>query len=177
MRSWNDSVGLANERGSALIEGAVCMAVILAIGLGALWTGNIMLRYYQLEKAVQSAARYATRSESIPGQSSANRRRSATEIATFLGNAAQNGKPAISPSDLTVEIQCGTSPSSLTTCTNPELQPPGNFVQVKASLVVASNDPVMAFARSVNGLLGVLHVGAPLPASVTVSNASVAMVE
>ena len=177
MRSSNDGVGLASERGSALIEGVVCMAVILAIGLGALWTGNIMLRYYQMEKAVQSAARYATRSESIPGQSSANRRRSATEISTFLANAVKNGKPAISSSDVTIDIQCGTSPSSLSTCTNPESQPPGNFVQVKASLLVASSDPVMAFARSVNGLLGVLHVGAPFPASVTVTNASVAMVE
>src|SRR5205823_14754307 len=97
MQSSNSGVRRAaggRQRGSAMIETSVCICVVLAVALGALWTGNIMLRYYQLEKAVQAAARYGARSETVPG-GGAVRRRTSAEITSFLTKAAQNGKPAI----------------------------------------------------------------------------------
>jgi len=167
---------MKNESGSAMIETAVCITVVLAVALGAVWTGNVMLRYYQLEKAVQAATRYGARSETIPG-GGASRRRTTAEITAFLQNAAQNGRPAIDVSKLTVTVQCGATPSVIGTCTNPENQPSGTYLQVKAALVVAADDPVMAFARSVNGVLGALHIGAPFPSTVTVTDTSLAIVE
>jgi Flp pilus assembly protein TadG len=189
MRSWNDGVGWfsrhharAKERaidecGSALLEACVVIPVILAIGLGAFWTGNLTVRYFQLEKASQAATRYAARSETVPG-GGASRRRTAAEIKQFVVDTAANQKPALTIDGATeVTITCGPTPSSLTTCANPESQPTGNYVQVKVTKVVASNDPVMAFSRAVNALLGIVHAGAPLPSSVTVSEASVAIIE
>jgi Flp pilus assembly protein TadG len=195
MRSWNDDVGrkddvgrqhvdaarlrvrLGQERASALLEACVVLPVILAIGLGGFWTGNLTVRFFQLEKASQSATRYAARSETVPN-GGASRRRTAAEIRQFVVDTAANQKPPLAIDGNTeVTISCGPAPASLTTCANPELQTTGNYIQVTVTKVVASNDPVMAFSRAVNGMLGIVHAGAPLPSSVTVSEASVAIIE
>lgn len=172
MRLLRVRVWAADERGDALIEAAVTMALVLAVGLGAFWVGNLVLRYYQLEKAVQTAARYGARSEYLPGGGPA-RRRTAAEIQQYTIGAAD--PVLLTPAD--VVITCGPLATALSACPNPELQPAGTFLHIKTSSVVASNDPVMAFARAANGLLHVLGVGSPFPTSVTITDSALSITE
>lgn len=162
-----------DERGSAMVEAPAAIIVILSIGMGAFFIGNLVLRYHQLEEAVASGARYGARAQLVPGAGAA-RRRTAAEITAFTQQAA---KPL---GAVTVEITCGDDLATLDSqppCANPELFPSGRYLQVRASTVVASNDPVMAIARSVNGLLNAIGAGEPFPPNVTVTDSSVALIE
>lgn len=49
-----------DERGAVLIEMAVVLPVLLAIGLGVFEFGNIFYQYHLLSNAVRDAARYAS---------------------------------------------------------------------------------------------------------------------
>ncbi len=161
------------ERGSALVEAPFAIIIILVLGLGAFFIGNIVLRYHQLEEAVGSSARYGARAQTIPG-AGAGRRRSAAEITAFAQQAAQ---PL---AGVTVEIKCGTDLATLAAqpaCANPEAEPAGRYLQIRASSVVASNDPVMAIARSVNSLFGAVGLGRPFPPNLLVTDSSVALIE
>lgn len=162
-----------DERGSAMVEAPAAIIVILSIGMGAFFIGNLVLRYHQLEEAVSSGARYGARAQHIPGGGPA-RRRTAAEIAAFTQQAAA---PLGS---VTVEITCGDDLATLAAqppCANPELFPSGRYLQVRATTVVASNDPVMAIARSVNRLFDAIGAGEPFPPNVTVTDSSVALIE
>ena len=165
-----------SQRGNAMIETPVAIVVMMIFGLGAFWVGNLTLRYHQLEEAVHSGARYAARAYYAPGSGSA-RRRTANDIVTFTTRAAQ---PVSSDPSFTVEIKCGADLATLDAqpqCLNPELQPTGTYIQVRASAVVAKTDPIMALGRSVNAVFSTIGVGSPLPDQVTVTDSSVAIVE
>lgn len=162
-----------DQRGAAMIEAPAAIVVILGIGLGAFFIGNLVLRYHQLEEAVATGARFAARASTVPG-AGAERRRTAEEIVTYVELAAE---PL---AGVTVSIRCGADLATLDAqpeCTNPEAQPPGRYIQIRASSVVAEDDPVMAVARSVNALFGAIGAGEPFPPSATVTDASVALVE
>lgn len=161
------------EQGAALVEAPAAIVVILAIGMGAFFIGNLVLRYHQLEEAVGAGARYAARAATVPG-GGAERRRTAAEIETYVQFAAE---PL---AGVDVQLRCGDDLATLDAqpdCTNPELLAPGRYVQVRASSVVAADDPVMAIARTVNSLFRVIGAGEPFPPSATVTDASVALVE
>ena len=162
-----------DERGSTIVEAPAAICVILALGLGAFFIGNLVLRYHQLEEAVGAGARYGARATAVPG-GGAERRRSAAEITAFVQDAAD---PL---AGVSVSIKCGDDLATLDAqpeCANPESQPAGRYIQVRASTVAAEDDPVMALARTVNSLFGAVGAGEPFPSTVTVTDASVAIVE
>lgn len=159
------------ERGTAMIEAPFAIIVILAIGMGAFWVGNIVSRYQQLEEAVHAGARYGSRAYAAPNTGA--RRRTNPEITAFTTNAAD---PL---STVAVAVQCGTDPNALAPCSNPETYPPGTYLEVTASAPVASNDPILGLGRSINGLLDVMLPGSPspFPESITATESSVAVIE
>ena len=162
-----------DERGSTIVEAPAAICVILALGLGAFFIGNLVLRYHQLEEAVGAGARYGARAAAAPG-GGADRRRTAAEITAYV----QDGADPLS--SVTVSIKCGDNLATLDSqpeCANPEFQPAGRYIQVRASSVAAQDDPVMALARTVNSLFGAVGAGEPFPSTVTVTDASVAIVE
>jgi Flp pilus assembly protein TadG len=171
---------LRGERGTALVETPFAICIMLGIGFGAFWVGNIVLRYHQLEEAVRSGSRFGARAYFAPdGQG--QRRRTAQQINDFTVQAA-------SPIVATIEIRCGqtltesTSPgdNGLAVCADPQDQtthPAGSYLQVRATATVSQNDPIMELARSVNTLFRLIRVGDVLPNSITLSDSSVATVE
>jgi len=169
-----------SQRGNAMIETPVAIVVMMVFGLGAFWVGNLVVRYHQLEEAVHSAARYGARAYYAPGQG-ANRRRTANDIVTYATTAAQ----PVSTSDpknvqFSVELKCGSDLATLDaqpSCGSPENQAPGTYLQVRASAVVAKDDPIMAIGRSVDSLFSTFGLGSPFPDQVTVTDSSVAIVE
>ena len=168
------------QGGNAMIETPVAIVVMMVFGLGAFWIGNLVVRYHQLEEAVHAGARYGARAYYAPGQG-ANRRRTANDIVTYTTTAAQPVSTS-NPSQVqfTVGIKCGSSLATLDaqpSCANPENQSSGSYIQVRASAVVAKDDPIMAVGRSVNALFSTFGLGTPFPNQVTVTDSSVAIVE
>jgi hypothetical protein len=162
-----------------MIETPVAIVTLLVFGLGAFWIGNLVVRYHQLEEAVHSGARYGARAYYAPGDG-ANRRRTAGQIRTFVQTAAQ---PV---AGVTVQIRCSSTRAALdspaSSCNggaepDPSNQAAGTYIQVRSSAVVASDDPIMAVGRSVNSLFSTFGLGTPFPNQVTVTDASVAIVE
>ena len=177
---------LRSQRGNAMIETPVAIVVMMVLGLGAFWVGNLVVRYHQLEEAVHSGARYGARTYYAAGQG-ASRRRTANDIVTYTTTAAQ----PVSTSDpqnvqFSVRIRCSSSLDTLDTpasdCNggselHPEDQLAGTYIQVRSSAVVAKDDPIMAVGRSVNALFSTFGLGSPFPDQVTVTDSSVAIVE
>jgi Flp pilus assembly protein TadG len=173
-----------NQRGNAMIETPVAIVVMMVFGLGTFWVGNLVVRYHQLEEAVHSGARYAARASYAPNDG-ANRRRTAVQIANYVRTAAQPVS-STDPSKFTVDIRCSSTLAALDTpaseCNggsepDPSNQASGTYIQVRASAVVAKDDPIMALGRSVNALFSTVHLGSPFPDQVTVTDSSVAIVE
>lgn len=168
---------LRGQGGTALVEAPVAICILLGISFAAFFIGNLVLRYHQLEEAVRAGSRYGARSYFAP-DGSGQRRRTAQQINDFTVAAA-------SPVVPTVQIRCGATltesgPGALNACPNPENQsahPAGSYLQVRATATVAQDDPIMALARSVNGLFRAIGAGNPLPNSITLSDSSVAIVE
>ena len=84
----------------------------------------------------------------------------------------------------TVQVRCSSTLAALDSpasdCATPgqlENQTAGSYLQVRASAVVAKDDPIMAVGRSVNSLFSTFGLGKPFPNQVTVTDASVAIVE
>ena len=164
----------SDERGTAMIEAPFAIIVILAIGMGAFWVGNIVTRYHQLEDAAHAGARYGSRAYAAPNTGA--RRRTAAEIANFTTKAADPLQT------VSVTVKCGTDPNALATCappSGPETFPPGTYLEVTASAPVASNDPILGLGRSINGLLDAMLPGSPspFPQSITATESSVAVIE
>jgi hypothetical protein len=168
------------ERGTALVEAPFAICILLAIGFGAFWIGNIVLRYHQLEEAVRAGSRYGARTYFAP-DGAGQRRRTAAQITDFTTQAA-------SPIVATIEIRCGktltessvSGDGGLAPCSDPQDQsahPAGSYLQVRATATVSQNDPVMELSRSVNTLFSLLGAGKPLPEAITLSDSSVATVE
>ena len=160
-----------DQRGAAMVEAPFAIIVILAIGMGAFWVGNIVTRFHQLEDAAHAGARYGSRAYAAPDTGA--RRRTVAQITNFTATAAD---PL---TNVTVAVKCGTDPNALTACPNPEVMPPGTYLEVTASAPVAASDPVIGLGRSVNGVLGVLLPGDPnpFPESITATESSVAVIE
>ena len=162
------------ERGTAMIEAPFAIIVILAIGMGAFWVGNIVTRYHQLEDAAHAGARYGSRAYAAPDHG--GRRRTAADIVAFTTAAAA---PL---ANVGVTVKCGTDPNALTPCappSGPETYPPGTYLEVTASAPVASNDPIIGLGRSINGLLDAMLPGSPspFPQTITATESSVAVIE
>lgn len=164
-----------DERGASLVEAPFAVALVLAIGLGAFWIGNIVVRYHQLDKAIEAGARYGARAEFAPGDG-ANRRRSGEQVVNQIVQAA--APVVVDPTAVTVECSASTEgPWSACNPNDATVARPGTYLKVRASAVVADDDPVMALARSVNGALSILGAGDALPETVTLTDASVALIE
>lgn len=160
-----------SERGAALVEAPFAIVILLVLGMGAFWIGNIVTRYHELEDAVHAGARYGSRAYAAPDK--VGRRRSTPDIVDFTKQAAE---PLTT---VNVSVNCGTDPNALTACPNPEVMPPGTYLEVSASAPVATNDPVLALGRSINGLLSTIVPGSPrpFPQTITASESSVAVIE
>jgi hypothetical protein len=163
-----------SERGTALLEAPAAICILLTIGFSALFIGNLVLRYHQLEEAVRAGSRYGSRAYFAPN-GGGQRRRTAQQISDFTVSSA-------SPVVATVEIRCGSSlnGSTMTVCGDPQdpsAHPPGSYLQVRATATVAQDDPIMALARSVNVLFRLIRVGDVLPNSITLSDSAVATIE
>ena len=169
----SDRQRASHESGAALIEMPFAIIVLLFLGMGAFWVGNIVTRYHELEDAVHAGARYGGRAYAHPSHN--GRRRTVAEITTFTKAAAE----PLDAHTMTVTVRCGTDPDAVGLCPNPEAMPPGTYLEVSASAPVAPDDPVLELGRSINGLLGLLLPGnpQPFPQSITAAESSVAVIE
>jgi Flp pilus assembly protein TadG len=160
-----------DERGAALVEAPFAIVILLVFGMGAFWIGNVVTRYHELEDAVHAGSRYGSRAFAAPDTGA--RRRTAAQITAFTTSAAE---PLTT---VNVSVKCGTDPNALSACPNPEVMPPGTYLEVSASAPVATNDPVLALGRSINGLLSTIVPGSPrpFPQTITASESSVAVIE
>ena len=162
------------ERGTSMVETPVAILMLLVLGMGAFWVGNIVTRFHELEDAVHAGARYASRAYAHPDHS--GRRRTEPEIVNFTKDAAE----PLDRNTMTVTVKCGTDPNGMGPCVGgPQAYPPGTYIEVSASAPVATTDPVLELGRTVNSLIGLLVPGSPepFPQSITASESSVAVIE
>ena len=162
------------ESGAAMVEAPIAIAVLLMLAFGAFWIANIGVRHHQLNEAVNAASRYGARSYYAPG-GNVERRRSIPEIKAFATKAAGPLADTIQPGD--IEVFCGSDPGNLATCADSRAVGPGDFIEVRVTARVESDDPITSIARSVNGLLGSIGAGDALPERVRMTESSIAIVE
>lgn len=164
------------ERGAALVEAPLAIVLVLSMGLGALWIGNVVLRYFQLDKAVEAGVRYGSRAEFAPNDGAQRRR----DRAQVVAEVRQAGAPVvIEAADVTVECAAETA-GPWTSCDprTASVARPGTFLKVRATAVVAHDDPVMGLARTANALTQFFGAEeGPFPPSLTLTDSSVALIE
>ena len=165
-----------DERGAALVEAPLALVMILSLALGALWLGNVVVRYYQVDKAVEAGARYGSRAEFAPGDGPI-RRRERTQV---VAQVQQAGAP-VSIDANAVSVQCANTTAGPWFDCNPRdttVARPGTYLKVGATATVAHDDPIMATARSVNALTRLFGAETgPFPDSLTLTDSSVALIE
>ena len=109
-----------NTRGSAAVEMALVMPVLLALMFGSIELGNYFMNEHTLVKAVRDGARFAARQSfstytACTGQPGGN---TVSDTKNLIINGYLSGGTAITPniaaSDITVTTRCDLSPAGQT---------------------------------------------------------------
>lgn len=115
------------EHGSALIETALCLSVLLTLMFGLMQTSLELYAYHYISEAAREGTRYAiVRGSACTGWATACPA-TAAQVASYVKGL---NYPGIDPAAMTVTT---TWPTTGTSCT-PSVTPcnnPGNLVQVK----------------------------------------------
>jgi Flp pilus assembly protein TadG len=142
-----------DERGAAMVEAPVCIAVVLLLLMGVVTLTQVLWTHLDLAKAAKDTARYAARVEYDPSATvlSSRRHRTADEVKAWAASVA--AEAGVRPQDVTVTTSDGSRLESLRT---------GDQVTVTIRTTVAN--PLYAMAASVtNTMAGLIRAGQPFP--------------
>ena len=157
----------AGERGTAAVEFAVVVVMLLVLAFGAIALTQVIYTHVQLANSVRAGARYAARSDydrggdpACPRESAPiDRRRTEGEVRCYTAEAGS--AIGLRQSDVTVSTERGVPLQEATHVDHDDV------VVVHAEKTV--DNPVYALAASVtNALLGPFG-GGPLPAHLSVA--------
>ena len=148
---------LQNDRGAAMVEAPIGMAIILLIAMGVLTLTQVTWTHMDLSSAVRDATRYATRAEWDPSATTvtSERYRTVGEVKAFAAQAASES--GVKPEDVVVTI---TRDGSTFTANDTEVLQLDDHVTVEIPHQV-SNPLYQTAASLTNTAAGLLHIGRP----------------
>src|SRR5688572_15664614 len=142
-----------DERGLALVEAPICIAVVLLLMMGVVTLTQVVWTHLDLAEAARDTARYAARVEYDPSVTplSSRRHRTAAEVKAWAVSVASEA--GVTLADVTVTTSNGQPLESLRA---------GDQVTVTIRKTV-SNPLYLTAAGITNAVGGLLHVGEPFP--------------
>ena len=152
-----------NERGAAMVESILGMAIILLVSMGLLTLTQVVWTHLDLSSTTRDVARYAARVEYDPspsvGSVNSSRHRTEDQIAAYAKQAAaESGVEVTSPCVISGgKAVCGDVTISPA---NPDALRTGDEITVTITKTVSN--PLYRVAASVtNAAATVFHVGHP----------------
>ncbi len=123
---------LRSEEGSAILETAMSIIIMLVFIFGVMETGFALYSYHFISEAAREGTRYAIVRGSTAGAACASYNSSACKASTTdVTNYVKNiGFPGINPSDLTVNPVWSVYPKGTSCPGTPPCNSPGNQIAV-----------------------------------------------
>lgn len=137
-----------DERGLAMVEAPLCIAVVLLLLMGVLTLTQVVWTHMDLAEAARDTARYATRAEYDRDTAtlSSRRRRTVEEVKAWAASVASEA--GVSVDDVTITTPDGRPLESLL---------PGDLVTVTLTKTVAN--PLYTTAAGITNAMSALFPG------------------
>ena len=148
---------LKNDRGAAMVEAPVCIAIVLLLAMGILTLTQVVWTHMDLSSAVRDASRYGGRTEWDPSSTpvTLERHRTIEQIKDFATRAGSES--GVTEQDVIVTVVR----DGLTVTPAPsEPLRYGDQVTVEIRNFV-SNSLYQTAASITNGMAGIFHLGDP----------------
>jgi len=156
-----------DERGLALVEAPLCIAVVLLLLMGVVTVTQVIWTHLDLAEAARDATRYATRVDYAPG--STGRHRTAEEVEAWVRTIAEEA----GVDTVEVRVQRPDDPLPAEQTEQSDVEPEGIALQdartgdlVTVTITRKVANPVYATAAGLtNAMAGIVGAGRPFDPS------------